>query len=80
MRLRKGPKPARGGANVASRRVILLVVWVAFLADLLVGAGFLLSQRDVLRTAGLLMIGAAAATLVGFTLLFYVQNRRRASP
>lgn len=62
------------------RRVLLLAVWVAFLADLLVGAGLLLSQREVLRTVGLVMIGAAAAVLVGFTLLFYVQNRRRASP
>jgi hypothetical protein len=63
---------------VARRRWVLLVVWVAFLADLLVGAGLLLSERAALRTAGLAMIGLAAAVLVGFTLWFYVQNRRRA--
>lgn len=61
-----------------ARRWLLLATWVAFLADLLVGAGLLLSRRDALRTAGLAMIGSAAAVLVGFTLWYYVQNRRRA--
>ena len=64
---------------MARRRLVLLVAWVAFLADLLVGAGFLTSRDGTLRTAGLVMILAAAAVLVGFTLAFYVQNKRRAA-
>ena len=65
---------------MARRRLVLLVAWVAFLADLLVGAGLLLSRDGTLRTAGLAMILAAAAVLVGFTLAFYVQNKRGAAP
>jgi hypothetical protein len=63
-----------------AKRAVLVVVWVAFLADLLVGAGLLLSQGAALRTAGLAMIGGAAVTLVAFTLWYYVQNRRGAAP
>ena len=65
---------------MASRRAILWVVWLAFLADLLVGAGFLLSERATLRAIGLLMIGGAAFVLGALTLWFYVQNRRKAGP
>jgi hypothetical protein len=63
---------------VARSRLVLLVVWVGFLADLLVGAGLLLSDRGSLRAIGLLMIGLAAFVLGALTLWFYVQNRRRA--
>ena len=63
-----------------ARRWVLLAAWVAFLADLLVGAGLLLSRRDALQAAGLAMIGGAVAVLVGFTLWYYVQNRRKAAP
>jgi hypothetical protein len=62
---------------VARRGLVLLFVWVAFLADLLVGAGLLLSEDKALNTAGLVMILVAAAALSGLTLWFYVQNRRR---
>ncbi len=65
---------------MARRGLLILVVWVAFLADLLVGAGFLLSSKEALRTAGLAMILVAAAALSGLTLWFYVQNRRGAAP
>ena len=56
----------------------LVAVWVLFLGDLVLGAGFLLSARAGLRSLGLAMIGAAALALAGLTLWYYVQNRRRA--
>jgi hypothetical protein len=62
------------------RRGLVLLAWVAFLADLLVGAGFLMGSHAWMRTAGLAMLGGAVAVLAGLTLWFYVQNRRRASP
>lgn len=68
-----------GVANAVARRgLVILVVWVAFLADLLIGAGLLLSKDAALNTAGLVMILVAAAALSGLTLWFYVQNRRKA--
>jgi hypothetical protein len=60
--------------------LVILAVWVLFLADLLVGAGFLLSTSGTLRTVGLVMIGGAAVALSGLTLWFYLQNRRGATP
>ena len=65
---------------MARRRLVLLAAWVAFLADLLVGAGLLLSKDPALNTVGLAMILVAAAALSGLTLWFYVQNRRGAAP
>lgn len=65
---------------VARRGLVILVVWVAFLADLLVGAGLLLSKDAALNTVGLAMILVAAVALSGLTLWFYVQNRRGATP
>ena len=65
---------------LVARRLTLLIVWVAFLADLLVGAGLLLSKDKALNTVGLAMILVAASALAGLTLWFYVQNRRRAAP
>jgi hypothetical protein len=65
---------------VARRRLVLLLVWVGFLADLLIGAGLLLSEDAALNTVGLVMILVVAAALSGLTLGFYVQNRRKASP
>jgi uncharacterized membrane protein len=65
---------------VARRRLALLVVWVAFLGDLLAGAGLLLSDHPALRTTGLLMLLAAVLAMVALTLWFYVQNRRGRQP
>jgi len=65
---------------VARRGLVILLVWVAFLADLLVGAGLLLSKDGALNAVGLAMILVAAAALSGLTLWFYVQNRRGAAP
>jgi hypothetical protein len=65
---------------VARRGLTLLIIWVAFLADLIIGAGLLLSKDDALQTAGLVMILVAASALAGLTLWFYVQNRRKAVP
>jgi hypothetical protein len=62
---------------VARRGLVLLLAWVAFLGDLLVGAGLLLSPRASLRAAGLAMLLAAALAMAALTLWFYVQNRRR---
>lgn len=62
---------------MARRGLLLLLVWVAFLGDLLVGAGLLLSQREALRTAGLAMLLSAVAAMSALTLWFYVQNKRR---
>lgn len=63
---------------MARRGLVILAAWVAFLADLLVGAGLLLSEEPSLNAAGLVMILAAVAALCALTLWFYVQNRRRA--
>lgn len=65
---------------MARRGLVITVVWLAFLADLMVGAGFLLSTDDGLNTVGLAMILVAATALAGLTLWFYVQNRRKAAP
>jgi hypothetical protein len=65
---------------VARRRFVLLAVWLGFLADLLVGAGLLLSKDGTLNAVGLAMILVAAGALAGLTLWFYVQNRRKAAP
>lgn len=63
-----------------AKRVVLVVVWVAFIADLFVGAGFIVSGDGTLRAIGLLMIGGLAVVMGALTLWFYMQNRRRASP
>jgi uncharacterized membrane protein len=65
---------------VARRGLVILLVWVSFLADLLIGAGLLLSKDATLNAVGLAMILIAAAALSGLTLWFYVQNRRKAAP
>jgi uncharacterized membrane protein len=65
---------------VARRGLVILAVWVAFLADLLVGAGLLMSRDATLNAVGLAMILAAAVALSALTLWFYVQNRRKAAP
>jgi len=62
------------------RRLMLLGLWVAFLADLVVGAGFLLSRARVLFVTGLAMVLAACLVMAGFTLYHYVQQRRAAPP
>jgi len=59
---------------------LVALVWVAFLADLLVGAGLLTSARPALRGVGLAMLVGAAVVLAGLTLWFYLQNRRSAGP
>lgn len=63
-----------------ARRAVLWAVWLGFFADLFAGAGLLLYGEGAAQTVGLLMILGAAAVLAGFTLWFYVQNRRKASP
>jgi len=72
--------PERRRATVARRGAVVLAVWVAFLADLLVGAGLLLSQRSALQTVGIAMVLGAALGMVALTLWYYVQQRRRAVP
>jgi drug/metabolite transporter (DMT)-like permease len=61
---------------VARRGNVILLVWVAFLADLFVGAGLLLSKRAALQTAGIAMVLGAALGMAGLTLWYYVQQRR----
>ena len=70
--------PAPRATGVARRGNVILLVWVVFLADLFVGAGLLLSTRAALQTAGIAMVLAAALGMVGLTLAYYVQQRRRA--
>jgi O-antigen/teichoic acid export membrane protein len=65
---------------VARRGLVIAAVWLAFLADLMVGAGFLLSKDPALNAVGLAMILVAAGALAALTLWFYVQNRRKAGP
>lgn len=62
---------------MAARSVVILLVWIAFLADLLIGAGLLLSRDATLRNVGLGMVLGAALVMAGFTLYYYVQQRRR---
>lgn len=63
-----------------ARRAILWAAWLCFFADLFVGAGLLLYGEGTASTVGLMMILAAALVLAGFTLWFYLQNRRGATP
>jgi hypothetical protein len=65
---------------VASRSVVLLLVWVAFLADLMIGAGLLLSKRALLFNIGVAMVLAACLGMAGVTLYYYVQQRRASTP
>lgn len=65
---------------MARRGGILALVWLLFLADLVVGAGFLLSDRQAFFVTGLAMVLAACLAMAGTTLYYYVQQRRRAAP
>ena len=65
---------------MARRGAVLVLVWVAFLADLMIGAGLLLSKRALLFNIGVAMVLAACLGMAGVTLYYYVQQRRRASP
>lgn len=65
---------------MARRGAVLVFVWVAFLADLMVGAGLLLSKRALLFNLGVAMVLAACLGMAGVTLSYYVQQRRRAGP
>ncbi len=67
----------RARPRVAARSVVLLLVWIVFLADLLGGAGLLLSRDATLRNVGLGMVLAAALVMAGFTLYYYAQQRQR---
>lgn len=62
--------------RVAARRFLLLAIWIGFLGDLIVGAGLLISRDDRLNAIGLAMVLGAVAVMVGFTLYYYVQQRR----
>lgn len=62
------------------RALALLGIWIAFLADLLIGAGLLLSDDAGKRNLGVGMMLLAVLVLVGLTLLFYARNRRLAQP
>lgn len=61
---------------MAARRFLLLAIWIGFLGDLIMGAGFLISRDPTLNAVGLAMVLGAVAVMVGFTLWFYLQNRR----
>lgn len=70
----------RLGQAVARRGAVLVLVWVAFLADLLIGAGLLLSTRPALFVTGLAMVLAACLGMAGITLYYYLQQRRAQTP
>lgn len=63
---------------MARRGAVLVLVWVAFLADLVIGAGLLLSKRALLFNVGVAMVLAACLGMAGVTLYYYVQQRRAA--
>lgn len=65
---------------MARRGAVLVLVWVAFLADLVVGAGLLLSKRALLFNVGIAMVLAACLGMAGVTLYYYVQQRRATTP
>lgn len=60
------------------RGSVIVLVWVAFLADLMVGAGLLLSKDDTAFAVGVTMVLAACLGMAAVTLWYYVQQRRRA--
>ena len=64
---------------MARRSTVLVVVWAAFLADLMVGAGLLLSDRPSFFIAGVAMVLAACLGMAGVTLYHYLQQRRAAT-
>lgn len=66
--------------RVRRRTLALVGIWVAFIANLFLAAGLLLSDNPGRRTLGVALILGAAAILVGLTLLFYVKNRRQVQP
>lgn len=65
---------------MARRGGILVLVWGLFLADLMVGAGLLLSERTAFFVAGLAMVLAACLGMAGVTLYYYLQQRRASTP
>ena len=64
---------------MARRSTVLVIVWAAFLADLMVGAGLLLSDRAGFFIAGVAMVLAACLGMAGVTLYYYLQQRRAAT-
>lgn len=65
---------------MARRGSMLVLVWLLFLTDLVVGAGFLLSERTAFFVAGLAMVLAACLGMAGVTLYYYLQQRRASAP
>lgn len=65
---------------MARSGTVVVVVWAAFLLDLMLGAGFLLSKRPALFWTGLAMVLVACIGMAGFTLAYYAQQRRAAAP
>ena len=63
-------------AVVAKRSTMLVVVWAAFLLDLMVGAGLLLSDKPSFFIAGVALVLAACLGMAGVTLYYYLQQRR----
>lgn len=61
---------------MARRASLLVVVWVAFLLDLIVGAGLLLSDKPRFFLTGVGMVLAACLGMAGVTLYYYLQQRR----
>lgn len=58
------------------RGTVIVLVWLAFLADLIVGAGFLLSESETFFVVGIAMVLGACLGMAGLTLWYYVQQRR----
>lgn len=59
------------------RGTVIVLVWLAFLADLVLGAGFLLSKDRALFAIGVAMVLGACLGMAAVTLSYYVQQRRR---
>ena len=64
---------------MAKRSTALVVVWAAFLLDLMVGAGLLLSDKPSFFIAGVAMVLAACLGMAGVTLFYYLQQRKAAT-
>lgn len=60
------------------RGTVIVLVWLAFLTDLIAGAGFLLSDRDAFFVAGIAMVLGACLGMAGLTIYYYLQQRRAA--
>ncbi|MHB8632927.1 MAG: hypothetical protein ACYDBQ_03015 [Thermoplasmatota archaeon] len=65
-------------SNPSDRRLRYPLLWLGFVACMLVGAGALLSANPRWQAVGLTLIGLPLACGVGLALVYYLVERFRA--